>query len=1380
MIKKVMVFGLLMLIAGTSSAVQIRVATYNVEYGFDGPGSEEWVAITSMLTRVGADIVGMNELTTSAYDNFIMMAAYLGYPYTAFSTNYNAMTGGSRLGYMSRFPIISSAAIPQYPGALEVARPPLRCVFDVPGALNNFVAYEVHYKASQTDPDEFQRAIEVRRTRNHIIEYMTNELTKLDTEFVVMGDMNDDIDEYPGQTTSFSSMPSGMNDSFVLGSDVDFPVAYRVFPNDRFSEDIDFLTLHPYREDSTEDGTSWQSDIRWDYMIFSRDIMESPYGAPMGEVYHSKWDDGAGTGGLPKYGYPLNNWIISNGPNHCIVFADFHLMDLLPCLNPVLLISEIVDSTVSTNANYVELYNSGTTALSLTNYQLVIYIDGSSPATVSLTGNLAPGGKYVIASHSNEFVSTYPGKFPTQISTWVNRLNGNDVVAIKNPNNMLTDLFGGIGEPTSGSDYSMAWAYNNKRAERIFGISDPSADFITNEWTIGTSSPTPGVHSACDEASIYYANIEMDPFAPATGVSFVVSADIQPNLPASNLAPTVYYRLNSDSWSSIGMTNVSGTVWAAPAINPGAEGDDNLYYYILTTYDGPSAIPAPSITNTYKYPPKPGSAGDTPRFNEIEFNSAGTDGTNPVEFIEIIAPAGMNMSGYYMVHYNGGTSDGGEWTWVFPSFVVPDDSVTDVYNTALGFVVVGPTGCTIPTVDFASLTNISSVTGILQGDGDGLVLYDSAGNVMDAIGWGAGFGDMMTDDPGPSVLSTNPPTSADNYLHDLNADTYNDDRSVQAPNDVLSDDGTSWARATATPGAINSGQTSGSITIGVPAGTDEDGDGIGSYTDNCPDDYNPTQSDIDGDGIGNACDDDRDGDGVANASDNCPDTPNADQSDVDSDGTGDVCDYDNDNDGVDDEIDNCIFTWNPGQEDTDDDGIGDACDEDWDNDGTTNAVDNCPTTSNADQSDLDSDGIGDVCDPDIDGDGVNNDVDNCPLTYNPTQTDSNSDGIGDVCSNDSDLDGVDDSLDNCPGTYNPDQADDDNDGLGNACDDCTGVYVTNLLASAEFETGQPAGWTVRTNAGANAAWRFDNPKFKENYTGGTGLFAVCQSDMFRKTDMDTELLTPSMDMGLALIADLQFKTDFDWDRFGDNEKCDVDVSLNGSAGPWSNVWRKQGADYRGPATEKVDISFAAGSTNVVIRFRYYDAYQEYWWQVDDVKVICELCDADHDSDGDGIPDISDNCPDVWNPTQADIDGDDAGDDCDDDIDGDGIVNDWESLYEMDPYDDSDALLDDDSDGMINLYEYQADTSPTNFNSVLRISNPRYTKSTDRFGISFPSSTSRIYRVEFNDGNVGNSNDWYVGIAPFTGKVGSSTVTDSTVNAVSPGAIRYYRVRAEVP
>ncbi|MCS6771488.1 MAG: thrombospondin type 3 repeat-containing protein [Kiritimatiellae bacterium] len=137
---------------------------------------------------------------------------------------------------------------------------------------------------------------------------------------------------------------------------------------------------------------------------------------------------------------------------------------------------------------------------------------------------------------------------------------------------------------------------------------------------------------------------------------------------------------------------------------------------------------------------------------------------------------------------------------------------------------------------------------------------------------------------------------------------------------------------------------------------DGDGDGVADAADNCPFQYNPSQTDSDLDGRGNECD-------------NCPFHANPLQQDSDADGWGDPCDlcpaftnitnFDVDSDGFGDECDNCPTNYNPSQVDSDADGYADACDS-------------CPGVANW-FMDHDGDGIDSACDPDLDGDGMPND-----------------------------------------------------------------------------------------------------------------------------------------------------------------------------------------------------------------------------------------------------------------------------------------------------------------------------------------------------------------------------------------------------------------------
>jgi len=214
--------------------------------------------------------------------------------------------------------------------------------------------------------------------------------------------------------------------------------------------------------------------------------------------------------------------------------------------------------------------------------------------------------------------------------------------------------------------------------------------------------------------------------------------------------------------------------------------------------------------------------------------------------------------------------------------------------------------------------------------------------------------------------------------------------------------------------------------------------------------------DLNSNGVPDECENcaDSDGDGFADPGpgsgsclvDNCPDRFNPDQSDSDADGVGDTCDVcpgandkvDTDLDGTPDGCDLCLGFDDAA--DADLDGVPDGCDAcagfddlaDADLDGAPDDCDVCPGLDDA--SDLDGDGVPDGCDAclgfddaaDADLDGVPDGCDACA-------------GFDD--SVDGDSDGAPDACDNCPGTANGGQEDFDGDGKGDPCDSCAALVT---------------------------------------------------------------------------------------------------------------------------------------------------------------------------------------------------------------------------------------------------------------------------------------------------------------------------------------------------
>ncbi|MBB5351436.1 endonuclease/exonuclease/phosphatase family metal-dependent hydrolase [Haloferula luteola] len=310
--------------AWIASATGLRVATFNIEthrnaegwpdYALGDPGTLDHDSVAAILERIDADVVALQEVHTSdlsgsPLSEVELLGQELGLPYVHAGSNSGNFDTSLRVVILSRYPLLMADSVTSPGGAKEISRHVPAVVVDVPGTTADPLILSAHLKSGTTTADRFRRAIEMHR----LVEYLdASGFTEADN-FIVMGDFNPSSSD-----TTFTSLPSGLPSTYVLGGDVSFPVKYSTQMLSYFQE-VSPVQLDP-RQLNGDDGT-YEYGQTLDLLMVSPAMASRPHGS---EVYDSAADVAMG-GGLAKPGPLPYAEASADASDHFAVFADFEL-----------------------------------------------------------------------------------------------------------------------------------------------------------------------------------------------------------------------------------------------------------------------------------------------------------------------------------------------------------------------------------------------------------------------------------------------------------------------------------------------------------------------------------------------------------------------------------------------------------------------------------------------------------------------------------------------------------------------------------------------------------------------------------------------------------------------------------------------------------------------------------------------------------------------------------------------------------------------------------------------------------------------------------------------------------------------------------------------
>lgn len=313
---------MLVIVSNAGAQTTIRIASYNIQ-ALGTQGSTQWSRGISVLSRVGADVVGIQEVTqNSEVGLFPVFSAAAGYPYRALGNTSGTLSGALRNGVLSMHPVVyfkshSSADLSGDSQSNDITRDIFEAHIQVPGLSEVLGVFVIHLKASSGGTNRFRRTVELIRLAQAVNNFRSQ---NPNAPYAILGDFNEDVGDGPF-SNSWTTEPSGLPQTYSLGNDISYPLSYAPFT--QIMAQTSALMADATQEDTTNDYiTRDASGRRLDYVLYSGDLTNNG-----DEVYNSVRDDGIDNfpigNWLPKIGSPLPSSYSLEAADHFVVFGDF-------------------------------------------------------------------------------------------------------------------------------------------------------------------------------------------------------------------------------------------------------------------------------------------------------------------------------------------------------------------------------------------------------------------------------------------------------------------------------------------------------------------------------------------------------------------------------------------------------------------------------------------------------------------------------------------------------------------------------------------------------------------------------------------------------------------------------------------------------------------------------------------------------------------------------------------------------------------------------------------------------------------------------------------------------------------------------------------------